>query len=186
MYGCNVANDGSFLEGHYRLTYYGYDSLILNEDLNSWTTEGKVGGKFNPDRTQGSVTEGWRTYLKGECTERFLRCLDLGKETLLRSGKRGPCQPLLLSEIGALDSLRPPPQQGAAGMLTLSCIKGERELLGFLTQHERGTLQRIQPSPRTVQCVHSMCTFSVSLPSALGIMASLRPVHCPYTMKLNA
>ena len=100
------------------------------------------------------MTESWKTYLQGVCVERLLRCLDIGKETLLRSGKRGPCQPLLLSEIGAPASLMPPPQQGAAGMLTLSCIKGERELLGFLTQHERGTLQRIPPSPRTVQCVH--------------------------------
>ena len=154
MYGCNVANDGSFLEGHYRLTYYGYDSLILNEDLNSWTAEGEVGEKFKTYQEQGGMTESWRTYLLGECVERLLRCLDLGKETLLHSGKRHPCQPLLVSEIGDPASLRPPPQQGAAGMLTLSCIKGERELLGFLTQHERGTLQRIQPSPRTVQCVH--------------------------------
>ncbi|XP_029327090.1 HLA class I histocompatibility antigen, B-15 alpha chain-like isoform X2 [Mus caroli] len=85
VFGCNVAHDGSFLGGHFGLTYYGYDYIILNEDLNSWTTEGKVGGKFTPDRKQGSWTDSWRTYLQGECIERLLRCLDLGKETLLRS-----------------------------------------------------------------------------------------------------
>ena len=149
-----MAHDGSFLGGHYGLTYYGYDYIILNEDLNSWTAEGEVGEKFKTYQEQGGMTESWRTYLLGECVERLLRYMVLGKEALLRSGKRGPCQPLLLSDIGAPASLRPPPQQGAAGMLTLSCIKGERELLGVLTQRERGTLQRIQPSPRTVQCVH--------------------------------
>ncbi|EDL23301.1 mCG23223 [Mus musculus] len=85
VYGCNVANDGSFLEGHYRLTYYGYDSLILNEDLNSWTAEGEVGEKFKTYQEQGGMTESWRTYLLGECVERLLRCLDLGKKTLLHS-----------------------------------------------------------------------------------------------------
>ncbi|XP_029390561.1 HLA class I histocompatibility antigen, A-25 alpha chain-like isoform X2 [Mus pahari] len=84
-FGCNVANDGSFLGGHYGVTYYGYDYIILNEDLNSWTTKGIVGEKFTPDRKEGSVTELWRTYLEGECVERLLRCLDLGKATLLRS-----------------------------------------------------------------------------------------------------
>lgn len=154
MYGCNVANDGSFLGGHFRLTYYGYDDLYLNENLSSWIAHGNA-AEYVKSRWDGEGdAERWKTYLQGVCVERLLRYMVLGKEALLRSGKRGPCQPLLLSEIGALDSLRPPPQQGAAGMLTLSCIKGERELLGFLTQHERGTLQRIQPSPRTVQCVH--------------------------------
>ncbi|XP_029390553.1 HLA class I histocompatibility antigen, A-24 alpha chain-like isoform X2 [Mus pahari] len=85
VYGCNVANDGSFLGGRYRLTYYGYDSLILNEDLNSWTAEGKVGEKFKTHQEQGGLTESWRTYLLGECVESLLRCLDLGKETLMHS-----------------------------------------------------------------------------------------------------
>lgn len=37
-----------------------------------------------------------RTYLQEDCVKMLRRCLDLGKETLLRSGKRGACQLLLL------------------------------------------------------------------------------------------
>ncbi|XP_051043414.1 class I histocompatibility antigen, Gogo-B*0101 alpha chain [Phodopus roborovskii] len=40
--GCNVENNGSFLHGHYRFTYYGHDYITLNEDLSTWTAEGKA------------------------------------------------------------------------------------------------------------------------------------------------
>jgi major histocompatibility complex class I len=90
VYGCNVATDGRFLHGHFRLTYYGYDYLTLNEDLSSWTAEGK-GAEYMKNRWENmSEAERWKTYLRGECVQRLLRYLDLGKETLLRSGKRGP------------------------------------------------------------------------------------------------
>ncbi|XP_021044595.1 H-2 class I histocompatibility antigen, Q10 alpha chain-like isoform X2 [Mus pahari] len=85
VYGCNMANDGSFLGSHYQLNYYGYDSLILNEDLNSWIAEGKVGEEFKKYQEQGGLTESWRTYLLGKCVESLLRCLDLGEEALMHS-----------------------------------------------------------------------------------------------------
>ncbi|NP_808591.1 histocompatibility 2, M region locus 10.2 precursor [Mus musculus] len=85
VFGCNVDNDGSFLGGLYRLTYYGYEFINLNEDLSSWTAQGEAAGFLKTDLVNVGAAEGWRTYLLGECTERLLRCLDLGKETLLRS-----------------------------------------------------------------------------------------------------
>ena len=85
MYGCNVANDGSFLLGHNRFTYCGYDYTILNENLRSWNAQDKVAQTLRDSWEAEGITEIWRTYLLGECTERLLRCLDLGKETLLRS-----------------------------------------------------------------------------------------------------
>jgi major histocompatibility complex class I len=88
VFGCNVDNDGSFLGGLYRLTYYGYEFINLNEDLSSWTAQGEAAGFLKTDLVNVGAAEGWRTYLLGECTERLLRCLDLGKETLLRSGER--------------------------------------------------------------------------------------------------
>ncbi|XP_028641264.1 HLA class I histocompatibility antigen, A-25 alpha chain-like isoform X4 [Grammomys surdaster] len=83
VFGCNVANDGRFLRGHYRLAYYGYDYIILNENLSSWTAEGKA--VKNLLNSWEAEAERWRTYLQEDCMERLLRCLDLGKETLLRS-----------------------------------------------------------------------------------------------------
>lgn len=43
--------------------------------------------------------EYWRTYLPGNCVKMLRRFLDLGKETLLRSGKRGARQLLLRLEL---------------------------------------------------------------------------------------
>ncbi|XP_029390527.1 HLA class I histocompatibility antigen, A-25 alpha chain-like isoform X2 [Mus pahari] len=85
VYGCNVANDGRFLSGHFRLTYYGYDYLTLNEDLSSWTAEGKGAEHMKSRWENASEAEKWKTYLQGECVQRLLRCLDLGKETLMHS-----------------------------------------------------------------------------------------------------
>ncbi|XP_040588457.1 patr class I histocompatibility antigen, A-126 alpha chain-like [Mesocricetus auratus] len=83
--GCNVENNGSFLRGHYRFTYYGHDYITLNEDLSSWTAEGKVGQIIRLSWETDRTAESWRTYLQGKCVETLRRHLDLGKETLLRS-----------------------------------------------------------------------------------------------------
>ncbi|XP_029327089.1 HLA class I histocompatibility antigen, A-25 alpha chain-like isoform X2 [Mus caroli] len=85
VYGCNMANDGSFLGGHYRLTYYGYDYLTLNEDLSSWTAEGKGAQHAKSRWENAGEAKRRKTYLQGECIQKLLRYLDLGKETLLRS-----------------------------------------------------------------------------------------------------
>ncbi|XP_021045109.1 HLA class I histocompatibility antigen, A-24 alpha chain-like isoform X1 [Mus pahari] len=85
VYGCNVANDGSFLGGHYRLTYYGYDYLTLNEDLSSWTAKGKGAEHAKSKWENAGEAKRRKTYLQGECVQRLLRCLDLGKETLMHS-----------------------------------------------------------------------------------------------------
>ena len=87
MFGCNVANDGSFLGGQYQLAYHGYDYVTLNEDLSYWTAKGKAAESLKRNWESGGMAESWRTYLLGECVERLLRCLDLGKKTLLHSGK---------------------------------------------------------------------------------------------------
>ncbi|ERE87126.1 patr class I histocompatibility antigen, A-2 alpha chain [Cricetulus griseus] len=83
--GCNVENNGSFLRGHYRFTYYGHDYITLNEDLSSWTAEGKAAQLIKQTWETHHKAEHWRTYLQGKCVEMLRRCLDLGKETLLRS-----------------------------------------------------------------------------------------------------
>eukprot|EP00073_Rattus_norvegicus_P032447 XP_006255950.1 PREDICTED: RT1 class I, locus M10, gene 1 isoform X1 [Rattus norvegicus] len=57
LFGCNVANDGSFLRGQYRLTYYGYDNIILNEDLSSWTTEGSAAQDLMKYSETGGMAE---------------------------------------------------------------------------------------------------------------------------------
>ncbi|XP_076414172.1 H-2 class I histocompatibility antigen, Q10 alpha chain-like [Peromyscus maniculatus bairdii] len=83
--GCNVDNNGSFLGGHYRFTYYGHDYVTLNEDLSSWSAEGKAAQFIRRRWEEAGMATTWRTYLQGECVETLRRYLDLGKETLLRS-----------------------------------------------------------------------------------------------------
>lgn len=83
MYGCAVENNGNFLRGHYQLTYYGHDYVTLNENLSAWTAEGKVAQIIKS--TWVKEAEELRTYLPGDCVKMLRRCLDLGKETLLRS-----------------------------------------------------------------------------------------------------
>lgn len=94
MYGCAVENNGNFLRGHYQVTYYGHDYIALNENLSSWTAEGKLAQILKSIWVDEA--KDLRTYLRGDCMKMLRRCLDLGKETLLRSGKRGACQLLLL------------------------------------------------------------------------------------------
>ncbi|XP_055460874.1 class I histocompatibility antigen, Gogo-B*0101 alpha chain-like [Psammomys obesus] len=83
--GCSVGNDGRFLRGHYRFAYYGYDYITLNEDLSSWTAEGEAAQTIRKQWNNIRRAEELGTYLQGPCVEILTRCLDLGKETLLRS-----------------------------------------------------------------------------------------------------
>ncbi|XP_060224957.1 class I histocompatibility antigen, Gogo-B*0101 alpha chain-like [Meriones unguiculatus] len=83
--GCSVGNDGRFLRGHYWLLYYGYDYITLNEDLSSWTAEGKAAHTLKDHLDSHRIANDLRAYLQGPCVERLRRYLDLGKETLLRS-----------------------------------------------------------------------------------------------------
>ncbi|XP_032745112.1 patr class I histocompatibility antigen, A-126 alpha chain-like [Rattus rattus] len=85
VFGCNLANDGTFLRGDYRLTYYDYDYVTLNEDMISWSAEGDTAKSLLSMWETGGVGESWMTYLRGTCSERLLRFLELGKKTLLRS-----------------------------------------------------------------------------------------------------
>ena len=90
LQGYNMGPDGRLLHWYNQLAYDGLDLPTWKEDLSSWTAQGEAAGFLKTDLVNVGAAEGWRTYLLGECTERLLRCLDLGKETLLRSGKRGP------------------------------------------------------------------------------------------------
>ncbi|KAM7319336.1 hypothetical protein ACRRTK_022448 [Alexandromys fortis] len=83
VYGCAVENNGNFLRGHYQLTYYGHDYIALNENLSSWTAEGKLAQILKSVWVEEA--ENMRTYLQEDCVKMLRRCLDLGKETLLRS-----------------------------------------------------------------------------------------------------
>lgn len=106
-----MENNGSFLRGHYRFTYYGHDYITLNEDLSSWTAEGKAAQLIKQTWETHHKAEHWRTYLQGKCVEMLRRCLDLGKETLLRSGKRDACRLLLLR----VELLSPKASSSSAG-----------------------------------------------------------------------
>ena len=89
-----MENNGNFLRGYYQVTYYVHDYIALNETLSSLTAEGKLAQTLKSLWVKEA--EKVRTYLRGDCVKMLRRCLDLGKETLLRSGKRGACQLLLL------------------------------------------------------------------------------------------
>ncbi|XP_036925016.1 uncharacterized protein LOC119003007, partial [Sturnira hondurensis] len=86
MHGCDVGPNGRFLRGYYRSAYDGADYIALSEDLRSWTATGAAAGITRRKWEAGGCAERWRNYLEGECVQRLLRYLELGKAALQRSG----------------------------------------------------------------------------------------------------
>lgn len=88
LIGCEIGPDGRLIRGEYAHAYDGNDYLSLNEDLHSWTagdTSAQIAAnKWKADGVAGRI----RAILEGRCVETLLRHLEIGKKTLLRTGKR--------------------------------------------------------------------------------------------------
>ncbi|XP_008844201.2 H-2 class I histocompatibility antigen, Q9 alpha chain-like, partial [Nannospalax galili] len=90
MCGCLVDSHGRLLRGYEQFAYDGKDYMALNEDLRSWTAADKEAQITQQEWEEAGWAERERAYLEGKCVEILLRCLEDGKETLQRAGKRDP------------------------------------------------------------------------------------------------
>nr|XP_021507015.1 H-2 class I histocompatibility antigen, Q9 alpha chain-like [Meriones unguiculatus] len=86
MLGCHVGPDGRLLRGYLQVAYDGKDYIALNEDLTSWTAADTAALITKRKWEEAGEAEGHRAYLEGECVESLRRYLELGKDTLLRTG----------------------------------------------------------------------------------------------------
>ena len=93
MYGCDVGSDERLLRGYLQFAYEGRDYIALNEDLKTWTTADIAAQITRQKLEQAGVAERERAYLEGACMESLRRYLELGKETLLRTGAGAPAAP---------------------------------------------------------------------------------------------
>ncbi|XP_060225005.1 H-2 class I histocompatibility antigen, Q10 alpha chain-like [Meriones unguiculatus] len=91
MLGCHVGPDGRLLRGYLQVAYDGKDYIALNEDLTSWTAADTAALITKRKWEEAGEAEGHRAYLEGECVESLRRYLELGKDTLLRTGTRAFC-----------------------------------------------------------------------------------------------
>ncbi|XP_040091893.1 BOLA class I histocompatibility antigen, alpha chain BL3-7-like, partial [Oryx dammah] len=93
MYGCDVGPDRRLLRGYDQFAYEGRDYIALNEDLRSWTAADTAAQITKRKIEQRGVADDSRNYLEGECVEWLRRYLEIGKDTLLRAGRRGTGAP---------------------------------------------------------------------------------------------
>jgi major histocompatibility complex class I len=112
MYGCKVGSDGRFLRGYLQYAYDGRDYIALNEDLKTWTAADVAAIITRRKWEQAGAAEYYRAYLEAECVEWLLRYLELGKETLLRTGAGAAGSSSLCPRAGAQSWGRRNPQLG--------------------------------------------------------------------------
>ncbi|XP_031202867.1 H-2 class I histocompatibility antigen, K-D alpha chain-like [Mastomys coucha] len=112
LYGCDVGSDWSLLRGYVQFAYDGHDYIALNEDLNSWTATDEEAGRTRRKWEQAGEAERRRAYLEGECVKWLHRYLELGKETLLRTGAGAAGSSSLCPRGGAQSWGRRNPQLG--------------------------------------------------------------------------
>ncbi|XP_058522609.1 H-2 class I histocompatibility antigen, Q9 alpha chain-like isoform X38 [Ochotona princeps] len=86
MYGCEVGADGRLLRGYWQWAYDNKDYIVLNEDLLTWTAADTAAQISKRKWEADGDAEDFRAYLEGECLELLTRFLELGKETLQRTG----------------------------------------------------------------------------------------------------
>lgn len=86
--GCEVCPNGQLLRGYYEHAYDGNDYVKLNKDLRSWTAGDNLAQIVANKWKAEGVAERFRAVLEGICVETLLRHLEIGKETLQRTGKR--------------------------------------------------------------------------------------------------
>lgn len=86
MYGCDLGSNRSFLRGYCQEAYDGRDYITLNEDLRSWTATDMASQISKHKSEETGEAHHQRAYLQGPCVEWLQKYLELGKETLLRTG----------------------------------------------------------------------------------------------------
>uniref|UniRef100_A0A8C8UJA7 MHC class I-like antigen recognition-like domain-containing protein n=1 Tax=Peromyscus maniculatus bairdii TaxID=230844 RepID=A0A8C8UJA7_PERMB len=86
MYGCDMGSDGRLLRGYNQDAYDGRDYIALNDDLTTWTAADTAAQITRRKWEQGGVAERRRAFLEGECVEWLRRYLEIGKDTLQRTG----------------------------------------------------------------------------------------------------
>nr|XP_021485254.1 H-2 class I histocompatibility antigen, Q9 alpha chain-like [Meriones unguiculatus] len=86
MLGCHMGSDGRLLHGDLKFAYDGKDHIALNEDLTSWTAMDTAALITKRKLEEAGEVERHRAFLESECVEWLRRHLELGKDTLLRTG----------------------------------------------------------------------------------------------------
>jgi major histocompatibility complex class I len=112
MYGCDLGSDGRLLRGYWQFAYDGSDYIALNQDLKTWTAADLAAQITRRRWEQGGVAETLRAYLEDPCLEWLRRYLELGKETLLRTGAGAAGSSSLCPRAGAQSWGRRNPQLG--------------------------------------------------------------------------
>lgn len=112
MVGCDLGPDGSLLRGYEQSAYDGRDYLALNEDLITWTAADLAALKTRSKLEQAGLAEKRRAYLEVDCLTWLRRYLELGKETLLRTGAGAAGSSSLCPRAGAQSWGRRNPQLG--------------------------------------------------------------------------
>ena len=107
-----MGSDGRLLLGYLEFAYDGRDYIALNEDLNTWTAADLAALITRRKWEQAGAAEHYKAYLEGECVESLRRYLQLGKETLLRTGAGAAGSSSLCPRAGAQSWGRRNPQLG--------------------------------------------------------------------------
>ena len=107
-----MGSDGRLLRGYLQFAYDGRDYIALNEDLNTWTAADLAALITRRKWEQAGAAEHYKAYLEGECVESLRRYLQLGKETLLRTGAGAAGSSSLCPRAGAQSWGRRNPQLG--------------------------------------------------------------------------
>lgn len=112
MSGCDLGSDWRLLRGYLQFAYEGRDYIALNEDLKTWTAADMAAQITRRKWEQAGAAEHYKAYLEGECVESLRRYLQLGKETLLRTGAGAAGSSSLCPRAGAQSWGRRNPQLG--------------------------------------------------------------------------
>ena len=107
-----MGSDGRLLRGYRQSAYDGCDYIALNEDLKTWTAADMAAQITRRKWEQAGAAEHYKAYLEGECVESLRRYLQLGKETLLRTGAGAAGSSSLCPRAGAQSWGRRNPQLG--------------------------------------------------------------------------
>ena len=110
--GCEVGSDGRLLRGYQQFAYDGRDYIALNEDLKTWTAADMEAQITRRKWEQAGIAEKDQAYLEGTCMQSLRRYLELGKETLLRTGAGAAGSSSLCPRAGAQSWGRRNPQLG--------------------------------------------------------------------------
>nr|XP_034379864.1 class I histocompatibility antigen, Gogo-B*0102 alpha chain-like [Arvicanthis niloticus] len=88
LLGCDLGPDGRLLRGYYSHAFDGHDYISLNSDLRTWTVADRMAQITQRQWEAVHEAETFNHFLKVLCVPWLLRHLEIGKETLQRSGIR--------------------------------------------------------------------------------------------------